>query len=186
MKLPHYPKPKTPLTAPSPQRKEAFTKAYKSKFTLLVSIIHGMTGDWEKSQDIAQETWTAAYKCFSTEQFEHIGLLRAKARQIIVDKYRYNKTREFLSFTDNLETQPIVYRPRNFIGTAEEAALKQKMLEEFQEAFTDEIDKECFWLRFQYGFTIKELAERFDIKQSTMHDRLTRIRESCRQIFSNL
>ena len=185
MKRPSYPTPNSSNNDPSPQRREAFQKAYIKHYKGLVAVIHGMTGDWEQSQDIAQDTWTHAYKNFKTEQFDHMGLLVSKARQILVDKHRYNKTRSFLGFTDNVEKYPIVYRSRDFIGTADEETRKSRMLEEFQQAFLDDTDKELFWLRFQYGYTIKELSQQFGIPISTLHDRLDRIREICQQILSN-
>jgi RNA polymerase sigma factor (sigma-70 family) len=181
MQRPLYPQPK--LITHDSSREEAFLKAYKANYSTLLSIIYYMTGDHALAQDINQETWASAYVNFEIRQFTHIGLLKNRTKQIMIDKYRYNKTRSFITYSDDLDSLPLKYSTKGDDGIECEDAFKSRIRENFKDAFKDEIDFECFWLRFRYGYTLTELSKKLGIAKSTLHDRITRLESDCRRIW---
>jgi len=174
---------------------EALIQSYSK---LVFHVIYGLTGHWEESQDLTQETFLQA--------FRGIDAARAKAGNafqprpwllaIAVNTVRMAKRRQrglrFLSFADLQPGQ------KGF----ERAPEEQPAYEEFEEAGNLEttvaerdVVNRCLHqlpkalctpllLSIVAGFSAREIAALLDLKEATVRQRLVRARKSFQRLYA--
>jgi len=146
----------------------------------MLYYLFGLCRDRQIAEDLSQELWAAVHTYFEVEQYEEKPLLYRKAKQVFIDYYRKIKRRPDLQFSEE-DYDPVIMPERKESESAEE---EQALFQEFWEMFYpdeyDELSKRIFWLHHRYGYKIKEVGKLVNLPSSTVHDKLSRLRERCR------
>ncbi len=178
---------------------------------LVFHTIYGMTGDWEESQDLTQETFQQALKSIDAARAKSGGRFHAKAwlLQIAVNTVRMQQRRgrlfRFIPFS-RLEKQHQAPRLSNApSGTIEEMAAavqpsgygapQQPDLEEMV-AERDAIQRtlqrisaplrECLLLSIAGQFSTGEIAAIVGIEEAAVRQRIARARKQFKQIYTQV
>jgi RNA polymerase sigma factor (sigma-70 family) len=166
---------------PSEARKAALVEAMRLHGAQIYGYLLAKTGDTELAKDLAQDTWLKVYRYFEIRQFAEKGLIYNKARQVFLDHQRAAKVRRIMGFRADLSQTPIAAAPRAEEGQPSEAFAWEEFWSNFAGVVFDPFDQQCFWLIYRYDYTIKEVSERVGMPASTIHDRVTRLMETCRE-----
>lgn len=151
------------------RRLELVAEAIDLYHTYLHSYLFSLTHHWQDAQDLAQELWRHVLLHFPLEKIGQLGLLRRKAYQLFVDRYRSRRRRSEI-LTDELEDLDPAPPDREAFTQAEEAALKERFWAEYPGIDLTDTQKEALWQHARYGYTYEEIAERIGVPKSTIGD----------------
>ena len=138
-------------------------------------------GDAHRAEELALSLWNHVHRTFKIEQFCEPGLLYYAGRQILGKEFRRRKARKAINAVElrpDDHDQPSI---RNFATEDDERLARESFWEIFYGLDLLEQHKEAFWLKYIHGYTITELAERFDVSRSVVHDWITKLKEKCRK-----
>jgi DNA-directed RNA polymerase specialized sigma24 family protein len=135
----------------------------------LHKYLHHLTGQWQDAEDLLQELWRYVVVHFPEEKIQSIGLLRRKAYQLFVDRYRSARRRPETCMS---ELPEIACKGCCETGFSEEqeAELKAKFWSGFLFIELTEMQKEVLWSYARYGYTYHEMESQFSIPASTIGD----------------
>lgn len=161
-------------------RTKAIEEAIDMRSATLLSYFVRKTRDSHIAEDLLQTLWIKVCDSFKTEQVNHLPLLRRKAQQVLIDYQRRQRVRGFVVFTSELpESDAAPIYPED--GTPEaDKALQKKFWGEFSniEELTSK-QREAFWLKERYGYSLEEISRRLDAPISTVHDWIKRVKVVC-------
>ncbi|WP_242527519.1 RNA polymerase sigma factor [Ktedonosporobacter rubrisoli] len=190
---------------PAAQTVEALIKEYGK---LVFHTIYGLTGDWEESQDLTQDTFHQALRsidaarCSSGEQFRPKAWLLRIALNTVRMQQRRRKLFRFVPFSlmrenrsaeqaeashEKLNEQAIPVQPVGYGATksvdpaeliAEQDAVQRTM------ARLPEALRVCLLLSIVAGLTTAEIAEMLELKEAAVRQRLVRARKQFQQAYA--
>jgi RNA polymerase sigma factor (sigma-70 family) len=175
--LPHvHPKCKDDLD----KRKEAISQAVDDYGYRLFCYARSFVSDHHLAEDAIQRLWLDAFRTFKIKQIKDIGLLKYRLLQILVDEVRKRNIHaevDLSSLEDSdLPADEWLPEPDD---EEEEARLWKHFWRNFDELNFTEEEKQGFWLKERYGYSIKEIAKRLDVPYATVGDRLNKVRDKC-------
>ena len=187
---------------PAAQAVEALSHEYGK---LVFHTIYGLTGDWEESQDLTQDTFHQALRGIDTARAASGERFRAKAwlLSIALNTVRMQRRRRnifrFIPFShmlegkqqetdsDALSTQAAPVQPIGY-GTMEaddpaaliaEQDAVRRTLAKLAEPF-----RVCLLLSIVGGLSINEIAKTLDMKEAAVRQRLARARKQFQQVYA--
>jgi len=172
---------------PSPQAdRKARELALREAMTLhsenVIRFITGRVGDPHLAEELAYSLWGHVYRTFQVRQFNELGLLIYAARQFIRKEFRRMKARKRIQQTVELRIEEHDRIDNRTFSSAEaEESAKNEFWELFQGLDIDPQLKELYWLKHIHGYTFTELADRFEVSRSTVHEWTARLTEQLRQ-----
>jgi len=187
---------------PAAQAVEALSHEYGK---LVFHTIYGLTGDWEESQDLTQDTFHQALRGIDTARAASGERFRAKAwlLSIALNTVRMQRRRRnifrFIPFShmlegkhqetdsDALSTQAAPVHPIGY-GTMEaddpaaliaEQDAVRRTLAKLAEPF-----RVCLLLSIVGGLSVNEIAKTLDMKEAAVRQRLARARKQFQQVYA--
>ena len=184
-----------------PQAAQAVEELIERYGKLVFHVIYGLTGRWEESQDLTQETFLLAFRGIDAARAASGPQFQAKAwlLQIAVNTtrmfWRRQRGTQIVLFSE-LQGEHDAGRPR---GQAEEMPIAPQ--EEIQGtddpgAHVAERDliQRCLahlpetlrlplFLTIVAGFSTKEVARMLDVREATVRQRLTRARKLFQRLY---
>ncbi len=178
---------------------------------LVFHTIYGLTGDWEESQDLTQDTFHHALKgieaarAASGNQFhEKAWLLRIALNTVRMQQRRRNvlrfipfsrmtreKPNERTSETDTAldilneniaPVQPIGYGAKESSDPADLVA-EQDIVQRTMSRLPANL-RECLLLSIVGNFSTSEIAHMLDLQEATVRQRLARARKQFQQVYA--
>ena len=172
---------------------------------LVFHTIYGLTGDWEESQDLTQDTFHSALKAIDTARSSSGAHFHAKAwlLRIALNTVRMQRRRRsilrFIPFSGMQErrleetndeilneraapVQPIGYGTIETGDLAEVVAERdavQRTLAKLPEAL-----RTCLLLSVVGGLSSREIADILDLQEAAVRQRLTRARKQFQQFYA--
>ena len=190
-------------TLPAAQAVEALVHEYSK---LVFHTIYGLTGDWEESQDLTQDTFHNALKAIDVARAESGTDFHAKAwllrialntvrmqrrRRSIMRFIPFSRMRESGGAQESPETQaelltaqaapvqPVGYGQQATIDPAEliaEQDLVRRTMAKLPEAL-----RTCLLLSVISGLSSSEIATLLDVKEAAVRQRLARAKKQFQQ-----
>ena len=155
----------------------AFEKVVEKYQGAVVAVAFSQCGDFAASQDIAQETFLAAWS--SREQLREpeklLGWLCSIARKLAAGACRSRGQRHARAMSDSVDPFDPVEQPIDTIISREEEELVWNAIAELPESY-----REPLVLFYQESRSIQQIAESLDISNDTAKQRLSRGREMLR------
>ncbi|HLG77719.1 MAG TPA: sigma-70 family RNA polymerase sigma factor [Ktedonobacteraceae bacterium] len=191
---------------PASQVIEALTHEY---YKLVFHTIYGLTGDWEESQDLTQDTFHQALKAIdaaraaSGSQFQPKAWLLRIALNTVRMQRRRRKIWRFMPFSslqdqkqsdensnghdEALHEQAAPLQPAGYGGTAAtdpaEAIAEQDAVQRTM-AKLPEAMRVCLLLSIVAGLSTAEIAQILDLKEDAIRQRLARARKQFKQVYA--
>jgi RNA polymerase sigma-70 factor, ECF subfamily len=186
---------------PAAQAVEALSHEYGK---LVFHTIYGLTGDWEESQDLTQDTFHQALRSIDAARMTSGDRFHAKAwlLSIALNTVRMQRRRRnifrFIPFShmlegkqqetdDTLNIQASPVQPTGY-GThatddpaeliAEQDAV-QRTMAQLTEPF-----RVCLLLSIVGGLSTSEIAQTLDMKEAAVRQRLLRARKQFQQVYT--
>jgi RNA polymerase sigma-70 factor (ECF subfamily) len=174
---------------------------------LVFHTIYGLTGDWEESQDLTQDTFHQALRSIdvarqtSGDQFHvkawllsiALNTVRMQLRRRSIFRFipfshmqKGSKQAESESESESLSAQAALVQPVGYGATetedpatliAEQDAIRRTMAQ-LAEPF-----RVCLLLSIVGGLSISEIAELLDMKEAAVRQRLARARKQFQQVY---
>jgi RNA polymerase sigma-70 factor (ECF subfamily) len=185
---------------PAAQAVEALSREYGK---LVFHTIYGLTGDWEESQDLTQDTFHQALRSIdaarktSGEQFHAKAWLLSIALNTVRMQRRRRTIFRFIPFShmrdekqtesETLSAQAAPVQPIGYGATAtedpaeliaEQDAVRRTM------AKLAEQYRVCLLLSIVGGLAISEIAESLGMKEAAVRQRLARARKQFQQVYA--
>jgi len=187
---------------PAAQAVEALSREYGK---LVFHTIYGLTGDWEESQDLTQDTFHQALRSIDAARKSSGEQFRAKAwlLSIALNTVRMQRRRRtifrFIPFShmqegkqgetesDTLSAQAAPVQPVGYGATetndpaeliAEQDSVRRTMAK-LAEPF-----RVCLLLSIIADLSISEIAKLLDMKEAAVRQRLARARKQFQQVYA--
>jgi RNA polymerase sigma factor (sigma-70 family) len=152
---------------------------------LVYHIAFRITKDGSLSEDIVQETFIKAYKKIDTliDEKKAGAWLSSIATRTSIDFIRKEiRTREILIDPFNIEIDCLVSSTREEVEQAVDVTLlKEELATEIRQLPLAQ--QEVFLLRVEYGMNEEEIAQRLDLKRSTVKTRFFRARRKLKNLY---
>jgi RNA polymerase sigma-70 factor, ECF subfamily len=187
---------------PAAQAVEALSHEYGK---LVFHTIYGLTGDWEESQDLTQDTFHQALRSIddarltSGEHFHARAWLLSIALNTVRMQRRRRNIFRFIPFSHMLEgkqqetdndtlnfqaapVQPIGYGT----GETEDPAVliaEQDAVRRTMSSLTEPF-RVCLLLSIVGGLSVSEIAKILDLKEPAVRQRLARARKQFQQVYA--
>jgi len=187
---------------PAAKAVEALVHEYSK---LVFHTIYGLTGDWEESQDLTQDTFHQALRSIdaarraSGEQFHAKAWLLRIALNTVRMQRRRRKILHFIPFswmqgerqqeaeTDPLSEQAMPVQPVGYgIVAADDPAelVAEQDAVRRTVAKLPEVLRVCLLLSIIGGLSSAEIATTLDLKESAVRQRLVRARKQFQQVYA--
>ena len=187
---------------PAAQAVEALSHEYGK---LVFHTIYGLTGDWEESQDLTQDTFHQALRSIDAARLtsgEHFHA-RAWLLSIALNTVRMQRRRRnifrFIPFShmlegkqhetdnDTLSSQAAPVQPIGYgTGETEDPAVliaEQDAVRRTMSSLTEPF-RVCLLLSIVGGLSIPEIAKILDLKEPAVRQRLARARKQFQQVYA--
>ena len=171
----NHPKSEAELAA----RKVAIEQAVEAYGSRLFNYIRVFINDYHFAEDLLQTLWLTVQEDLSSDQIMQIAMLRRRAQQLIIDSFRRKvPTLEVRmdSKSESASSQKLFLEP--FTDSAERHLWKV-FWENFEGVQLTDNEKDAFWLKERYGYTINELSEHFKTPRSTVCDWVQKVKREC-------
>jgi RNA polymerase sigma-70 factor, ECF subfamily len=175
---------------------------------LVFHTIYGMTGDWEESQDLTQDTFHQALRSIdaarktSGDQFHAKAWLLSIALNTTRMQLRRRSIFRFIPFShmqkggklaetetesETLSAQAALVQPVGY-GTTEtedpaELVAEQDAIRRTMAKLTEPF-RVCLLLSIVGGLSMSEIAELLDMKEAAVRQRLARARKQFQQVYA--
>jgi RNA polymerase sigma-70 factor (ECF subfamily) len=189
-------------TLPAAQAVEVLIREYGK---LVFHTIYGMTGDWEESQDLTQDTFHQALKSIdaaraaSGAQFHPKAWLLRIALNTVRMQQRRRMLFRFIPFshmrdgrseeTESLtsEQRPSAVQPGGYgspdAGDPAELIAEQDVVQRALARLPEPL-RVCLLLSIVSGLSNSEIAEMLDLNEPAVRQRLTRARKQFQQVYT--
>lgn len=151
------------------ERMETVMASVDRHHRYLQEFVAGLTGHRQDAEDIVQELWRYVVVHFPHDKIQSISLLRRKAYQLFVDRYRQRQRRQEV-ITDTVPERPVSFGIERDFSPAGEDSLKASFWGDFTGIDLTEKQKEAVWQHARYGYTFHELEQRLGVPASTIGD----------------
>ena len=155
----------------------AFEKVVEKYQGAVVAVAFSQCGDFAASQDIAQETFLAAWS--SREQLREpeklLGWLCSISRRLAAGVCRTRGQRHAIAMSDASDAFDPLEQPIDSLISREEEELVWNAIAELPEAY-----REPLVLFYQESRSVQQIAQSLDISNDTAKQRLSRGREMLR------
>jgi RNA polymerase sigma-70 factor, ECF subfamily len=194
-------------TRPAAQAVEALIHEY---YTLVFHTIYGLTGDWEESQDLTQDTFHQALKGIDAARAASGAQFHAKAwlLRIAINTVRMQRRRRnvfrFIPFSymqgeqrekaydaeiDALNEQAVPVQPAGYGATNTDnddpaVLVAERDAVQRTMARLPEALRTCLLLSAVGRFSSAEIAEILDIQEGAVRQRLVRARKQFQQFYA--
>src|SRR5947209_4621962 len=198
------------MSVPAARAVEALIQEYGK---LVFHTIYGLTGDWEESQDLTQDTFHQALKSIDAARAKSGAQFHAKAwlLQIAVNTVRMQRRRtslfRFIPFsrmekeqvpgeragsrapTNIVDEQAAAVQPLGY-GASERIDLESSVAE--RDAVQRTVQRlstplrECLLLSVIGQFSTAEIAVMLDIEEAAVRQRLVRARKQFQQVYAQV
>ncbi len=187
---------------PAAQAVEALSQEYGK---LVFHTIYGLTGDWEESQDLTQDTFRQALRSIdaarktSGEQFQAKAWLLRIALNTVRMQRRRRAIFRFIPFShmqedrqaetesDALSAQAAPVQPVGYGATEgndpAELIAEQDTVRRTMAKLTEQF-RVCLLLSIVGGLSISQIAELLDMKEAAVRQRLARARKQFQQVYA--
>lgn len=188
---------------PAAQAVEALSREYGK---LVFHTIYGLTGDWEESQDLTQDTFHQALRSIddarktSGEQFHAKAWLLRIALNTVRMQRRRRAIFRFIPFShmqqegkqaetesETLSAQAAPVQPIGYGATETddpaELIAEQDAVQRTMAKLTEQY-RVCLLLSIVGGLSINEIAESLDMKEAAVRQRLVRARKQFQQVYA--
>lgn len=142
----------------------------------LLSYLKSLTKQKEDAEELFDDLWIWVLNKLPEDRIFHVGVLRRKAYQLFVDRWRKQKRNPVFA----VEDLPDVSSP-----DTQSEALTDEEEEQFKIRFFSEYDvnlsekqKHVLWLSARMGYTHREISDLIGIPASTVGDWLLQCREA--------
>jgi RNA polymerase sigma factor (sigma-70 family) len=165
-------------------RKVAIEQAVEAYGSRLFNFIRVFINDYHIAEDLLQALWVSVLKDFGSEQIMQIAMLRRRAQQLIIDSFRRKvPTLEVRmdSTPESASSHKLFLEP--FTDSAERHLWKV-FWENFEGVQLTDNEKDAFWLKERYGYTINELSDHFKTPRSTVCDWVQKVKRECANYLS--
>ncbi len=180
---------------------------------LVFHTIYGITGDWEESQDLTQETFQQALKSIDAARAKSGARFHAKAwlLQIAVNTVRIQQRRSrlfrFIPFSrmekdradssparansslDAIEEQATPIQPPGYSAPQppdlEDSVAERDAVQRTLQRISAPL-RECLLLSIVGQFSSAEIAALLDIDEAAVRQRITRARKQFQQIYTQM
>jgi RNA polymerase sigma factor (sigma-70 family) len=177
------------------QATEALIQSYSK---LVFHVIYGLTGHFEESQDLTQETFLQAFRGIDAARAKAGNAFQAKPwlLKIAVNTVRMAKRRQGLRFISFADLQPA----RKGIERTTESRPAYEELEEAGDLETIVAERDVvnrclhqlpkalctpLLLSIVAGFSSGEIAALLDLKEATVRQRLVRARKAFQRLYAH-
>lgn len=174
---------------------------------LVFHTIYGMTGDWEESQDLTQDTFQQALKgidaarAASGEEFHEKAWLLRIAINTVRMQQRRRKMLRFIPFSrlssgagaeqypaeETLNARPAPVQPAGYGADASadpaELAAERDAVRRTLARLPDQL-RECLILSISGNFSVREIATMLGLQEAAVRQRLSRARAQFQQIYA--
>ena len=187
---------------PAAQAVEALSREYGK---LVFHTIYGLTGDWEESQDLTQDTFHQALRSIdaarktSSEQFHaKAWLLRIALNTVRMQRRRraifrfipfshMQEDRQAKTESDTLSAQAAPVQPVGYGATEgndpAELIAEQDTVRRTMAKLTEQF-RVCLLLSIVGGLSIGQIAELLEMKEAAVRQRLARARKQFQQVYA--
>ncbi|WP_409253955.1 RNA polymerase sigma factor [Bacillus sp. SCS-153A] len=163
-----------------------FEHLYKQYRKLVYHIALRITRDSSLSEDIVQETFLKAYRKIDTliDIQKAGGWLSSIATRTSIDFVRKEiRAGEVLIDPYNKELDCLLSSTREDVErTVDVTLLKEELVTEIRQLPLAQ--QEVFLLRVHYGMNEEEIAEKLDLKRSTVKTRFFRARQKLKNVYT--
>ncbi|RIW38458.1 RNA polymerase sigma factor [Bacillus salacetis] len=163
-----------------------FEILYVNYYKMVYHIALRITKDSNLSEDIVQETFIKAYKKIDTliDEEKAGGWLSSIAARTSIDFIRKEiRAREVLVDPFSVEVDSFLSSTREEVEQAVNVnLLKEELATEIRQLPLAQ--QEVFLLRVQHGMNEEEIAEKLDLKRSTVKTRFFRARKKLKNLYS--
>lgn len=149
----------------------------------LLGYLMGLTGNKHDAEDLFDDLWLFVLRRFKDEHIGEFGLLRRKAYQLFIDRYR-RAVRNPVSTVEEVPDKPVIGTAPEAFSEEDEARFKRKFFEDYPVPLSG-LHKECLWLHCRIGYTFKEIAGILDIPSSTVGDKVASARKAFADHFNH-
>lgn len=150
-------------------RMELVLESAERHHRYLVEFVTTLTHQRHDAEDIVQELWRYVVVHFPEDKIKSVSLLRRKAYQLFVDRYRSQVRRQEV-VTDSVPERPVSAGAEQHFSAAREADLKADFWGQFPGIELTEPQKEALWQHARYGYTLAELEQRLGVPASPLGD----------------
>jgi RNA polymerase sigma factor (sigma-70 family) len=191
---------------PAAEAVEALIAEY---YKLVFHTIYGLTGDWEESQDLTQDTFCHAFKAIDAARAKSGAQFHAKAWLLRIAlntvrmqqrrrslfrfipfsqmRKREQKAGEYETEADTLNESAAPVQPVGY-GTSEsanpEALIAERDTVQRTMARLTENLRVCLLLSVLGNFSTSEIAQMLDLEEATVRQRLARARKQFQQLYA--
>ncbi len=151
------------------RRMEAVLRSVDLYHTHLQDYLYRLTHQWQDAEDILQELWRYVLLQFPEDRIESLSLLRRKAYQLFIDRYRAARRRPEI-LTSELPELPVEGSAQVRFSDAGEAEMKACFWREFHGVELSDPQKDVLWLHARYGHTYQEIEKITGVPASTVGD----------------
>ncbi len=159
--------------------RDAFEKIVVHYQGMISGVLYSGTGDFHQSEDLAQETFCAAWrKLGELRKPEALGAwLRSIARNLMISTIRRRTDRDGdgRGGTEEIAPEPVSESPdpENLLLLAEESRFLWRAVGQIKEPY-----RETLILYYRNGRSVREIAEMMGVREATVKQRLSRARKS--------
>lgn len=130
-----------------------------------------LTKDHHLAEDLSQDFWIFVFVNFPVDKFQHAGFLKRKAFHLFVDRMRHLASQKHSYVSrgielDEIASPPISQAPAN---AEQEKDYRERFWANFPLIEATEKQKDCYWLKEHYGYTIVEISQHLKLPVSTVH-----------------
>lgn len=161
-------------------RLQSIEKAVDLYGLRLLHFIQGYTHDHDQAEEILQMLWLNVLENFPTSKILQFGILKKKARQILIDSYRASARRY-----ETFKSMPVLpeidggYVFAECASSEEESQLRDAFWSNFRDADLTEEQKDAFWLKERYGYTIIDISKHLHVPASTIGEWINKVKREC-------
>ncbi len=163
------PEPKADLDAAFYRRVELVESSFDLYHSYLQDYLFSLTRQWQDAENLAQDLWRHALLHLPESHIPQLGILRRKAYQLFVDRYRMLVRRKETLTDEVPETGGISGAPEPFTES-EEADLERRFWSELGDIGLDEAQRNVVWQHCRFQYTFQELSELTGTPKSTISD----------------
>ena len=152
--------------------KAAFAEVVRHYQALISGITYNITGDFHKSEDLAQETFLVAWNKLGelTHTTNITAWLCTIARNLAKRSYRKKTERSSESLNETVSSQP---DPATELLRREQSELVWSTIEKIPDPY-----RETLILYYRSGQSVKNIAEATGVSEESVRQRLVRARKS--------
>lgn len=145
----------------------------------LLSYLKGLTKQKEDAEELFDDLWIWVLNKLPEDRIFHVGVLRRKAYQLFVDRWRKQK-RNPVIVVEDLPDASSPDSSGEALTDAEEQRFRARFFAEYDVDLTKQ-QKDVLWLSARMGYTHREISDIVGVPASTVGDCLLK----CRQVFAD-